>query len=59
MLKLTAQTLAPHEQVFAITEGFWDSRALAVATEFGIAELLAEALPALLRPAISRRVTPD
>src|ERR1700747_3151446 len=42
MLKLTEQTLAPHEQVLAITEGFWHSRALAVATELEIAELLAD-----------------
>jgi O-methyltransferase domain/Dimerisation domain len=33
---------APHEQILAITSGFWQSRALAVASELEIAEVLAE-----------------
>jgi hypothetical protein len=32
----------PHEQILAITAGFWQSRALAVAAELELAELLAE-----------------
>ena len=35
-------TPAPHEQIFAITLGFWQSRALAVAAELELADLLAE-----------------
>jgi O-methyltransferase domain/Dimerisation domain len=31
----------PHEQILAITAGFWQSRALAVATELELADLLA------------------
>jgi len=31
----------PHEQIFAITVGFWQSRALAVAAELELADLLA------------------
>ena len=42
MLRLTSPTIAPHEQILAITEGFWHSRALALATELEIAELLAD-----------------
>jgi hypothetical protein len=30
--------LAPHEQILAITMGFWQSRALAVAAELGLEE---------------------
>src|ERR1700731_4323288 len=33
---------APHEQIFAIALGFWQSRALAVAAELELADLLAE-----------------
>jgi hypothetical protein len=33
---------APHEQILAITSGFWRSRALAVAAELELADLLAE-----------------
>src|SRR5262249_36351585 len=33
---------APHEQVFSIVVGFWQARALAVATELGLSDLLAE-----------------
>jgi hypothetical protein len=33
---------APHEQILAITAGFWQSRALAVAAELELAALLAE-----------------
>ena len=32
---------APQEQILAITAGFWHSRALAVATELELADLLA------------------
>jgi hypothetical protein len=32
---------APHEQILAITTGFWQSRALAVAAELELADLLA------------------
>jgi O-methyltransferase domain/Dimerisation domain len=35
-------TPAPHEQILAITAGFWQSRALAVAAELELAEFLAE-----------------
>jgi hypothetical protein len=35
-------TPAPHEQILAITAGFWQSRALAVAAELELAALLAE-----------------
>ena len=42
MLRLTSPTIAQHEQILAITEGFWHSRALAVATELEIAEVLAD-----------------
>ena len=39
-------TPAPHEQIFSIVLGFWQARALAVATELGVPDLLAEgALP--------------
>jgi hypothetical protein len=31
--------LSPHEVVLSITAGFWQSRALAVATELDLAEL--------------------
>jgi hypothetical protein len=34
--------LAPHEQIFLILLGSWQARALAVATELGLADLLAE-----------------
>jgi hypothetical protein len=34
--------LAPHEQIFSILLGSWQARALAVATELGLADLLAE-----------------
>jgi hypothetical protein len=34
--------LAPHEQIFSLILGFWQGRALAVATEMGLAELLAD-----------------
>src|SRR5262245_61399312 len=33
---------APNEQIFAIVVGFWQARALAVATELGLPDLLAE-----------------
>jgi hypothetical protein len=33
---------APHEQIFSIVLGFWQARALAVATELGLPDLLAE-----------------
>jgi hypothetical protein len=33
---------APHEQILAITLGFWQSRALAVAAELELAEILAD-----------------
>lgn len=33
---------APQERIFPIVMGFWQARALAVATELGLAELLAE-----------------
>ena len=32
---------APHERILAITAGFWQSRALSVAAELDLAELLA------------------
>ena len=32
----------PQERIFPIVMGFWQARALAVATELGLAELLAE-----------------
>jgi hypothetical protein len=32
---------APHEQTFKIVVGFWQSRALAVATELELADFLA------------------
>ena len=38
----TAPALPPHERILAITAGFWHSRALAVAAELELAELLAE-----------------
>src|ERR1700755_2402212 len=42
MRKPTSEVLpAPHEQILAITAGFWQSRALAVATELELADLLA------------------
>src|SRR5260370_36510726 len=34
--------LAPHEQILSIVQGFWQARALAVATELAVAEFLAE-----------------
>ena len=34
----------PHEQILAITLGFWQSRALAVAAELELAEVLAALL---------------
>ena len=37
----SAPVPAPHEQILAITAGFWHSRALAVATELELADLLA------------------
>jgi hypothetical protein len=37
----SAQPPAPHEQILAITAGFWQSRALAVAVELELADLLA------------------
>jgi len=43
MPQTTSATLpAPHEQILAITLGFWQSRALAVAAELELADLLAE-----------------
>jgi len=36
-----ALTPSPHERILAITSGFWQSRALAVATELELAQLLA------------------
>ena len=33
---------APHEQILSIVLGFWQARALAVATELGVPDLLAE-----------------
>ena len=33
---------APHEQIFSIVLGFWQARALAVATELGLPDLFAE-----------------
>src|SRR6185295_6742383 len=33
---------SPHEQIFSIVLGFWQSRALAVVTELGVPDLLAE-----------------
>ena len=43
MLKNTSVSLpAPHEQILAITLGFWQSRALAVAAELELADVLAE-----------------
>jgi hypothetical protein len=33
---------APNEQIFSIVLGFWQARALAVATELGLSDLLAE-----------------
>ena len=33
---------APNEQIFSIVVGFWQARALAVATELGLPDLLAE-----------------
>jgi len=38
----SALTPAPHEQILAMTVGFWQSRALAVATELELADLMAE-----------------
>jgi hypothetical protein len=37
----SAPTPAPHEQILAMTVGFWQSRALAVATELELADLMA------------------
>jgi hypothetical protein len=42
MSKLATPTIAPHEKILSVTEGFWQSRALAFATELEIAELLAD-----------------
>jgi len=36
------QNTAPHEQIFSIVLGFWQARALTVATELGLPDLLAE-----------------
>ena len=36
------QNTAPHEQILSIVLGFWQARALAVATELGLPDLLAE-----------------
>ena len=33
---------APQEQIFPIVLGFWQARALAVATDLGLPDLLAE-----------------
>ena len=33
---------SPHEQIFSIVLGFWQARALTVATELGVPDLLAE-----------------
>jgi hypothetical protein len=42
MTKITsAPRPTPHEQILAITAGFWQSRALAVAAELELADLLA------------------
>jgi hypothetical protein len=38
----SAPLSAPHEQILALTLGFWQSRALAVAAELGLAEALAQ-----------------
>ncbi|HMF74716.1 MAG TPA: methyltransferase dimerization domain-containing protein [Bryobacteraceae bacterium] len=38
----SARTAAAHEQIFATVLGFWHSRALAVAAELELADLLAE-----------------
>jgi O-methyltransferase/methyltransferase family protein len=38
---ISAPLPAPHEQILAITAGFWQSRALAVAAELELADLLA------------------
>jgi hypothetical protein len=38
----SAQAPVPHEQILAITSGSWQSRALAVAAELELADLLAE-----------------
>jgi hypothetical protein len=38
----SAPQLVPHEHILAITSGFWQSRALAVAAELGLAEVLAQ-----------------
>jgi hypothetical protein len=38
----TLAPAAPHDQILAITAGFWHSRALAVVAELELAELLAE-----------------
>src|SRR5215510_12823987 len=34
--------LTPQEQIFSLVLGFWQARALAVATELGLSDLLAE-----------------
>ena len=39
---MNAAQLAPHEQMLSILLGFWQARALAVATELEVADLLAE-----------------
>ena len=41
MQKTSSTPTAPHEQILAITAGFWQSRALAVAAELELADLLA------------------
>ena len=41
MQKTSSTPTAPHEQILAITTGFWQSRALAVAAELELADLLA------------------
>jgi hypothetical protein len=33
---------APHEQIISIVPGFWQARALAVATELGLPDLLVD-----------------
>ena len=42
MPKNTPRPTAPHEQILAMIVGFWQSRALAVATELELADLIAE-----------------
>jgi Dimerisation domain len=42
MPKNTPRPTAPHEQILAMIVGFWQSRALAVATELELADLIAQ-----------------